>query len=126
MSLKSIINNSSISQIFGKINWPFRGFWQLSGTTEIKDLSVGKAVEVKFKDPKTIGFIDNRELSYTRFNPDELVGERLIQGIVEKIELWPNIGYVLTVATFQMRNNQSRFRSFMFLENEIENIRLLK
>jgi hypothetical protein len=88
-------------------------------------LKTGQAIEVRFHDPKTLGFINQNELSYTRLNPDELE-DRTIQGIVEHVTWEHDIGHLLKVATFQIRENKPLFRSYLFLEGEIEYVRVLK
>ena len=93
--------------------------------TALDKLKTGQAIEVRFRDPKTLGFMDKNELSYTRFNPDELEN-RTLQGIVEHVVWEHDIGWLLKVSTFQVRGNKPLFRSYLFLEQEIEYVRVLK
>ena len=91
---------------------------------EVKEAQPGQIVEIRFHDPRKLGMHDPLGLSCTRFNDDELEN-RLIQGTVEHVDNWegsPNFGWFISVTSIKGAGQQ---RKYLFLEHEIDTIRIL-
>lgn len=91
----------------------------------VKDVDIGVFLELEYKDPKTVGIISEHSLTCTRLNDDELKN-RKIQGFTiskyfdNNLRIW-----FIGVRACKKYGNEIKERDFLFLENEIEKIRIL-
>lgn len=103
----------------------FRDFFKKKPKLEVKDLTIGVFLELEYKHPKSVGIITPNSLTCTRLNSDELEN-RKIQGFAtnkyfnKELRIW-----FVSVRSCKKVGNEIIERDYLFLENEIERIRLL-
>ena len=85
-------------------------------------VEIGQLVEVTFFDPRTLGIQVPGQLTCTRFNPDEFE-DRKVKGFVKHKGDHSAIpfGKTLTIETRRLE----REREFLFLDYEIESMRII-
>jgi len=93
-----------------------------------KDIQVGQLVELKYKHPNEMGFLNN-STTCTRLNDDEL-NSRIIKGsIISKYKQQSLYKWLIGIKSFKMvlidGQEVSFEREYLFLEEEIEYIREL-
>ena len=88
----------------------------------LDEAHLGQMVEVTFRDPRTLGIQMPGQLTCTRFNPDEFEN-RKVKGFVKQVgehSATPFGRYITIEARkFDME------RSFLFLDYEIETMRII-
>ena len=95
-------------------------------TISIKELDIGNFLELEYKDPKTIGIINSNTLTCTRLNQDELTN-RKIKGFVTSKQFDNNLRiWFIGFRSCKKNGNEMLERNFLFLETEIEKIKLLQ
>jgi hypothetical protein len=92
----------------------------------IKDVELGKFLELEYKHPNSLGIINSNSLTCTRLNQDELQN-RKIQGFITSKYFDNNLRiWFLGIKSYKKNGNEMIERNYLFIENEIEKIRLLK
>jgi len=89
----------------------------------VDEVQLGQMVEVRFHDPRHLGIQVPGQLTCTRFNPDEFE-DRVIKGFLTFKGKWdggPNYGNYIIVES----RKQDQRRDFLFLQQEIDTIRVL-
>jgi hypothetical protein len=90
----------------------------------IEELSVGDLVLVEYKHPKEIGIVDGNNLTHTRLNLAE-VEKRKIKGTITALrkESRPLRSTLIEVASYDSAAMPGQLRKFLFLDDEIKEIR---
>lgn len=90
----------------------------------IKDLVVGDQVFLEYHHPKDAGIISGNELAFTRLNGSELENRR-IRGTISHIrnEGNPLNTLIIEIATYDSPAMPGQLRKFLFLSDEIKEIR---
>jgi len=91
----------------------------------VRELQIGQFVEVSYKHPSQIGIVDGKNLTCTRLNPDE-IDNRKIQGVVIQVvreELTRT--WLLGIRVHKTLSKATIQRDFLFMEYEIEKLRIL-
>ena len=96
---------------------------------DFKDLQIGQVVEIKYKDPKAMGFLNNT-ITCTRLNDDEMKYRVIKETVISKYRQKDLYKWLVGIKSFKkiIHNNEeiSYEREYLFLEEEIEYIRELK
>lgn len=88
----------------------------------VDDVELGQMVEVIFRDPRDLGIQVPGQLTCTRFNEDEFK-DRTVRGFVKHkgVHSGQPRGRYITIET----RKHERERNFLFLDYEIESMRLI-
>lgn len=93
--------------------------------TNVENLEMGSFIELSYKHPKDVGIINKDHLTCTRLNLDE-IENRKIKGFVYSKYYDKNLRkWLLGVRACKKNGNEMIERDFLFLEYEIEKIRVL-
>lgn len=90
----------------------------------IKELVVGDQVFLEYRHPRDVGILDGNGLAFTRLNGPELENRR-IRGTISHVrkEGSPLNTLIIEIATYDSPAMPGQLRKFLFLPDEIKEIR---